>query len=106
MNCDCVKRIENNLAVAPFIVDKAGDGIKVTCAATVLQMTDDMNLRSVINIPFRIRGTGKGFIKGKEMPCAAKYCPFCGRSADHYAEGSDEGIAAAFPLNAGAPTDN
>lgn len=97
MNCDCVKTIETKLAGAPFIVAKAGSDIQVECQATGFAMTDDMGMRSVINIPFRIRGTGKGFTsaKGKEMPCVASHCPFCGRTTGRYVVGEDAGIAAA-----------
>lgn len=82
MNCGCIKRLEGEIAQAPFVKAKAGENIKVTCSATGFQMTDDMDLKLVINIPFRIRGTGKGFTseKGKEMPVVASYCPFCGKS--------------------------
>lgn len=99
MNCNCVKTVEAKLAAAPFIVAKAGNNIRVECQATGMQMTEDMGLRSTINIPFVVRGTGKGYssAKGKEMPCIASFCPFCGRSTSHYAVGCDEGIAAAFP---------
>lgn len=98
MNCDCVKRIETSMASAPFIVAKAGDHITVECQATGIAMTDDNGMRGVINIPFRIRGTGKGFTsaKGKEMPCVASHCPFCGRATGRYVVGEDAGIAAAF----------
>jgi hypothetical protein len=84
MNCGCIKRLEGEIAQAPFVKAKAGENITVTCAATGFQMTDDMDLKLVINIPFRIRGTGKGFTseKGKEMPVVASYCPFCGKPAN------------------------
>lgn len=82
MNCGCIKRLEGEIAQAPFVKAKAGENIEVTCAATGFHMTDDMDLKLVINIPFRIRGTGKGFTSenGKEMPVVASYCPFCGKS--------------------------
>ena len=97
MNCDCVKTIEKNLASSPFIVTKAGSNIQVECQTTGFAMTDDMGLLSTINIPFRIRGTGKGFTsaKGKEMPCVASHCPFFGRTTGRYVVGEDAGIAAA-----------
>lgn len=98
MNCDCVKTIETKLASAPFIAAKAGDNIKVECQATGIAMTADNSMRSVINIPFRIRGTGRGFTsaKGKEMPCVASHCPFCGLTTGRHVVGEDAGIAAAF----------
>lgn len=102
MNCDCVKRIESKLSSAPFIVAKAGNDIKVECLAVGIALTEEMSMRSVINIPFRIRGTGKGFssAKGKEMPCVASYCPFCGRTTGAYTAGQDAGIAAATGVSA------
>ncbi|MGO4380351.1 hypothetical protein [Pseudoduganella sp. RAF53_2] len=98
MNCNCVKEVGTKLASAPFITKQAGQDIRAECQATGLAVTRDMNMVAVINIPFRIRGTAKGFssAKGKEMPCVATYCPFCGRPAGYgkYAVGQDEGIAA------------
>ena len=98
MNCNCVKSTETKLAKAPFIVEKAGADIKVECMATGFQMTEDMNLRSTISIPFKITGTGKGFssAKGKTMPFVADYCPFCGRTTGRYTVGEDVGIASAM----------
>lgn len=92
MNCGCIKRLEGEIAQAPFVKAKAGDNIKVTCAATGFQMTDDMNLKLVINIPFRIRGTAKGFTseKGKEMPVVASFCPFCGKPANTAPDNNNE----------------
>lgn len=83
MNCGCIKRLEGEIAKMPALIAKAGDNIRVTCAATAFQMTDEMDLKLVINIPFRVRGSAKGFTseKGKEMPVVASFCPFCGTSA-------------------------
>jgi hypothetical protein len=104
MNCNCVKRTETNLAAAPFIVEKAGTGITVECMATGFQMTDDMDLISTINVPFRIRGTGKGFssANGKTMPFVASFCPFCGRTAGagKYTVGEYDGLVATTPAGA------
>ena len=77
---------------------KAGDNIEVECQATDIAMTNDNSMRSVINIPFRIRRTGKDFtsVKGKEIPFVVTYCPFCGRSTARYVVGEDATIAAAF----------
>jgi len=93
MNCGCIKRLEGEIAQAPFVKAKAGDNIEVTCAATGFHLTDDNGMDLVINIPFRVRGTGKGFTseKGKELPVVASFCPFCGASAK-----------AAAPATAGA----
>lgn len=83
MDCGCIKRLEGEIAETSFVKAKAGDNIKVECAATAFQMTDDMGLKLVVNIPFRVRGTGKGFTseKGKELPVVASFCPFCGKPA-------------------------
>lgn len=92
MNCNCVKNIEEKLAKAPFIVAKAGSNIRVECQARGMTLTEDMNLRATITIPFAVRGTGKGYTsaKGKMVPCIASFCPFCGKATGHM-----EGIAAA-----------
>lgn len=102
MNCNCVKSTETKLATAPFIVEKAGSDIKVECMATGFQMTEDMDLRSTINIPFKITGTGKGFsgVKGKTMPFVAGFCPFCGRTTSRYTVGEYEGLPVAAPVGA------
>lgn len=96
MNCDCIKN--NEARLAKFMQPKAGDDAKAECMATGLQLTKELNLRLVLNIPFRIKGSKKGFTseKGKEMPFVASYCPFCGRTAGRYEIGEDAGIAAAF----------
>jgi hypothetical protein len=104
MNCNCVKSMETKLAAAPFIVEKAGDNITATCQAVGFAMSEEMDLHSVINIPFVVRGTGKGYntVKGKAMPFVSSFCPFCGRIAGHgkYTVGADAGIAAAFAAGA------
>lgn len=81
MDCGCIKRVEGEIAEAQFVKEKAGENIEVTCMATGFQLTDDMGLNLVLNIPFRVRGTGKGFssAKGKELPVVASFCPFCGK---------------------------
>lgn len=94
MNCNCVKEVEAKIAAAPFVTAKAGDNVKAECQATGLQLTDT-GLRSVINIPFRIRGTGKGYnsAKGKELPCTASFCPFCGLTTkEGYKIGEYDGL--------------
>lgn len=84
MNCDCIAKLEKDLAVAPFITAKAGQNVTVECMAKGMRLTEDMSLVATLNIPFRIRGTGRGFTsaKGKEMPFVAKFCPVCGKSTD------------------------
>lgn len=97
MNCDCIKRVESKLATAPFIVAKAGDNITAECQAVSLAVMADNSLVVAIDIPFRIRGTGKGFNRpnGKVTPCIASHCPFCGRTTGRYVIGEDAGIEAA-----------
>lgn len=79
MNCDCIELNEKRLV--EFLKDQAGESATATCQAIALQITSDMNLRTVLNIPFRVKGTGKGFIRGKDVPIVANFCPFCGASA-------------------------
>lgn len=96
MNCDCVKRVEDNLSVHPVVIQKAGEHAKATCMATAIQMTEDLQLRGSITIPFRVVGTRKGYttLKGKEMPVTASYCPFCGTStSDSYKVGEYDGLS-------------
>ena len=80
MNCGCIKRLEGEIAKAPFVTAKAGENIEVTCAATGFRLTDDNSMELILSVPFRVRGTAKGFTseKGKEFPVAASFCPFCG----------------------------
>lgn len=80
MNCNCIRETEQRLA--EFVKPKVGDDATATCMAVGLQITDDMGIRTVLNIPFRIKGSKKGFNreKGKEMPFVASFCPFCGVS--------------------------
>lgn len=98
MNCTCVKDTERRIVAAPFIKAKAGERVTAECQATGFAMTEDMDLRAVLNIPFLVRGSGKGYntVKGKLMPVVASYCPFCGRSTKRYVVGEDAGLAAAL----------
>lgn len=82
MNCDCIKQTEKRLAEADFVKAKAGENIEVSCQITTFGLTETNNLVLALAIPFRVRGTGKGFssAKGKELPVFASYCPFCGKS--------------------------
>jgi hypothetical protein len=96
MNCNCISATEKKLA--DYMKPQAGDDAKATCEATVFQLTQTMRL--MIRIPFRVRGSKKGFTseKGKEVPFTAAFCPFCGRDAreGRYTVGQDEGLDAAF----------
>lgn len=104
MNCDCVKRVETKLTTAPAIAERAGADITAVCQASAIIFTDDMSLHGAISIPFRIRGTGKGYssAKGKDMPVTATFCPFCGRAAGYgkYIVGEYDGLPLATPASA------
>lgn len=94
MNCDCIKNVEKN--IAEHMKPKAGDDASAKAANVAIMFGDDLSL--VLQIPFRVRGSKKGYTseKGKEVGCNVSYCPFCGRSAKHYAVGEDAGIASAI----------
>jgi hypothetical protein len=86
MNCNCIRETEQRLA--EFVMPQAGDDATATCMASGMCITETMGLRTVVNIPFRIKGSKKGFTseKGKEMPFVASFCPFCGVSTAPKAE--------------------
>jgi hypothetical protein len=96
MNCDCIKDIESKIAV--FMRPKAGDDAEARILNTALMVTET-SLVSVLQIPFRIKGSKKGYTseKGKEMGCNASHCPFCGRTTGRYTVGADAGLDAVFP---------
>lgn len=96
MNCDCIKDIEAKMAA--FMRAKAGDDATAKVMNFALCVSDDMHIYQSLQIPFRIKGSKKGFIseKGKEMGCSASHCPFCGRTTGHYEVGQDDGLSAAF----------
>lgn len=91
MNCDCIKDIEGKMA--NFIKPKAGENATAKIQGRSMQLVD-AGLRYVLTIPFRIKGSGKGYTseKGKEVSCNASYCPFCGRTTGRYSIGEDNGI--------------
>lgn len=95
MNCDCIEKIEGILA--KHMMARAGDDATARIQGTAINIVDD-NLKCVLTIPFRIKGSKKGFTseKGKELPCNVSFCPFCGRTAKRYNIGKDAGISAAM----------
>jgi hypothetical protein len=97
MNCDCLKDLETRLA--RHMEQQAGADVTARVMNTALAIPDDGPVYAVLNIPFRVKGSKKGYTseKGKEIIVAANCCPFCARSAKHYAVGEDDGIAAAMP---------
>lgn len=99
MNCDCIKNIQGE--IAELMKPKAGDNATAKIQGMSMQLVD-AGLRYTLTIPFRIKGSNKGYTseKGKEMPCNANYCPFCGRTTGRYSVGEDHGIAAAMGVSA------
>lgn len=77
MNCDCISKMEKT--IAEHMKSTAGEGASATCMSTGFGMMDS-GLELIINIPFRIKGSNKGFTseKGKTVNFCATYCPFCG----------------------------
>lgn len=100
MKCDCINEIERQLA--DHMKPKAGADAEARAQNMALLITDDMELKSALQIPFRVKGSGKGFAseRGKEVPVTASCCPFCGRSTKRYEVGQDEGIASAMRMEA------
>lgn len=94
MNCDCIKEFET--AIGNHMKPLAGDDATAKIQGTALNLVGN-GLRYVLTIPFRVKGSKKGYTseKGKEMPCNANYCPFCGRTTGRYVVGADDGISAA-----------
>ncbi|MBY0238101.1 MAG: hypothetical protein K2X55_02195 [Burkholderiaceae bacterium] len=76
---------------------KAGADCTVTATSTALMITDT-GLKSVLQIPFCVKGPMKGFssAKGKTIGCNVNLCPFCGRPAGRYTIGEDVGLSAAM----------
>lgn len=91
MQCECLKRVEGQ--IAEIMADKAGLGAEVRAMNIALCIPDDGAVYSALQIPFRIKGTGKGFTsaKGKEMGCNVSCCPFCGKRVNQ-PEGHYDGL--------------
>lgn len=101
MNCDCIDRIEGKMV--KFMTPQAGTNVTARIQGVAFALGETLTTK--LMIPFRIKGTAKGFTseKGKEMGCAASNCPFCGRTTGRYVVGEDAGIAAAFAAAELAP---
>lgn len=99
MNCDCIKDIEGE--IAEYMKPKAGDDATAKIQGTALNIVGN-TLKHVLTLPFRIKGSGKGYTseKGKEMLFNASNCPFCGRTTGRYVVGEDHGIATAMGVAA------
>ena len=100
MKCDCLKVVSGKLA--EHMKSKAGNDAEAVAKNTALMLTPE-SLESVLQIPFRIKGSKKGFTRerGKEMGVNASYCPFCARSTKRYVVGEDQGIEAAHVAKKG-----
>ncbi len=95
-NCGCVQRLEGKMS--DFMRSRAGDDARATIQGTAFVITDT-GLESVLQIPFRVKGSKKGYTseRGKEVGCNVSYCPFCGKPATRLIpEGKDEGIESAW----------
>lgn len=81
-NCTCIADIEKGMV--ELVKPKAGDDATAKIDCTALCVTEDMELELVMMIPFRIKGSKKGFTseRGKDMGMRANYCPFCGKEAN------------------------
>ncbi|MBY0238619.1 MAG: hypothetical protein K2X55_04830 [Burkholderiaceae bacterium] len=97
MNCNCINDIEKRIRA--HMQPQAGADCTVTATSTAMMLTDDMGLKSVLQVPFCVKGPKKGFssAKGKTMGCNVNICPFCGRPAGRYVVGEDAGLSAAMP---------
>lgn len=98
MNCDCIKDVESKMAT--FMKAKAGDDATAKVANIAFCVTEDMGLLHVLQIPFRVKGSKKGYTseRGKEIGCNASHCPFCGRTTRRYEVGQDAALDAAFGI--------
>jgi len=96
MNCDCIKTLGPRMA--ELLRPQAGDNCTAEAKHIALCIDDDMNCYSALQVPFTVKGTGRGFSRanGKEVGCNASYCPFCGRTTGRYVVGEDAGLVAAY----------
>lgn len=76
---------------------QAGDDATARLQGTAINIIGN-RLKLVLTIPFRIKGSKKGFTseKGKELPFNVRCCPFCGRTTGRYNIGEDVGISSAM----------
>jgi hypothetical protein len=79
MNCDCINVVEKKLA--EFRKPLAGDDA-VARMENIGWMINENKAVTVINMPFRVKGSKKGYTtdKGKIDSITASFCPFCGKS--------------------------
>lgn len=82
MNCDCIKRVESE--IAEHMRPKAGDDAVAKVENMAIFLTHDtMDLRSALQIGFRVKGSKKGYTseRGTFVGCNVTFCPFCGKPA-------------------------
>lgn len=103
MNCDCIGTVEKKMA--DFMRDRAGDDAeaRIKNTAFAFESADDNQSEKLVlalMIPLRVKGSKKGYTseRGKDVPCRASHCPFCGRTTGRYVVGADAGIAAAMQI--------
>jgi len=79
MNCNCIKEVEEKLA--EYRKPLAGDDA-VARMENIAWAINGNKVLTVINIPFRVKGSKKGYTseKGRIETITASFCPFCGKS--------------------------
>ncbi|MTD32437.1 hypothetical protein [Paludibacterium denitrificans] len=76
MQCTCLRDIEKKLT-EKFTSDLSVPA-EVSCQnEAFIHEGNCMEIAHTTN--FKITANAKGFMKGKNMPVTANYCPFCGK---------------------------
>jgi hypothetical protein len=85
MNCECLSVVKKN--IAKHFKPQAGEDVEVNFENIVGQFIGN-SLVTKIGLPFRVKGSGKGFKgeKGRIELVTASFCPFCGESTKHEVE--------------------
>jgi hypothetical protein len=76
MKCDCIDRVEKELA-EKFANDLGVEHVTAECQSSGFSIQGNTMI-VVFKSDFRIRAEAKGFRRGKSVPVIAAFCPFCG----------------------------